>query len=272
MDTTIIIAIMTMGGLGFVFASGLAFADKKLRVEENPLIGKINDALPNANCGGCGCAGCFDFAVKLVEGNAKPNGCPVGGEETTQSIAELLGVDKGSIIKNVPVVLCKGGNKEAVNKNTQYIGPTDCKTAIHVSGGDKLCLYGCLGGGDCVSVCQFKAMYMNENGLPEIINEFCTGCGMCAKACLRNVIEMHPSNRNVFIFCKNEDDPKRSKEVCSVSCIGCGICAKKSDGGIEMVNNLAIINYDKLDLTKIAIDKCSTRAIEVINSKSIMVN
>ena len=54
MDLTLIIAIATMGGLGFLFAGGLAIADKKLRVEENPLIGKINDLLPGANCGACG--------------------------------------------------------------------------------------------------------------------------------------------------------------------------------------------------------------------------
>jgi RnfABCDGE-type electron transport complex B subunit len=272
MDATIIIAIITMGGLGFIFASGLAFADRKLRVDENPLIGKINEALPNANCGGCGYAGCYDFAVKLVEGNAKPNGCPVGGEETTQNVAELLGIDSESIVKMKPVVLCRGGKTEAFNKNAKYIGPSNCKTEIIISGGDKLCFYGCLGGGDCVSACQFNAIFINENGLPEIINEFCKGCGMCVKACPRNIIEMHPLNRNIFIFCKNEDEPKRSKEVCSVSCIGCGICARKSDGGIEMINNLAIINYDSTDLSKIPIEKCSTGAIKTLSLKNIMVN
>ncbi|MDP3442295.1 MAG: electron transporter RnfB, partial [Ignavibacteria bacterium] len=85
--------------------------------------------------------------------------------------------------------------------------------------------------------------------------------GICVKACPRNVLEMHPETHNVFVFCKNEDDPKRSKEVCSVSCLGCGICARKSEGGIEMVNNLGIIVYDKLDESKIPFEKCSTGAI-----------
>ncbi|MBS3944067.1 MAG: RnfABCDGE type electron transport complex subunit B [Melioribacter sp.] len=272
MELTIIIAIATMGGLGFIFASGLAFADKKLRVEENPLIGKVNDVLPNANCGGCGSAGCYDFAVKVVDGKALPTGCPVGGEETAITIAEILGVETGTAIKMVPKILCRGGNSEAVKKMTEYYGPISCKAMALVSGGDKLCFYGCLGGGDCVEACPFGAMIMNENELPEVIEEICTGCGICVKACPRNIIEMHPADRNVFVFCKNQDDPKRSKEVCSVACIGCGICARKSDGGIEMVNNLGIINYDKLDDSKIPFEKCSTGAIQKIGGRNIPVN
>ncbi len=272
MELTLIIAIITMGGLGFIFAGGLAFADRKLRVEENPLIAKVNDLLPNANCGGCGSAGCYDFAVKVVEGKALPAGCPVGGEETARAIAEVLGVESGAAVKMVPRILCRGGNSEAVRKMTSYYGPLSCKAMAIVSGGDKLCFYGCLGGGDCVDACPFGAMIMNENGLPEVIEELCTGCGICVKACPRDIIEMHPADQNVFVFCKNHDDPKRSKEVCSVACIGCGICARKSDGGIEMVNNLGIINYDRLDSSKIPFEKCSTGAIRKIGDREIAVN
>ncbi len=76
MELTFIIAIATLGGMGLLFAAGLAVADKKLRVEENPLIGRINEVLPGANCGGCGRAGCYDFATNVVEGKAPVNGCP----------------------------------------------------------------------------------------------------------------------------------------------------------------------------------------------------
>lgn len=272
MEFTFIIAIATMGGLGFIFAGGLAFADKKLSVEENPLIGQVNEVLPNANCGGCGSAGCYDFAVRVVDGKVSPSGCPVGGEETSQIIARILGVEAGESVKMIPKILCGGGSKEAVKKFADYYGPMSCKVASLVSGGDKLCFYGCLGGGDCVSACPFGAMIMNENNLPEVIEELCTGCGLCAKACPRNIIEMHPANRNVFLYCKNQDDPKRAKEVCSVSCIGCRICARKSDGGIEMINNLGVIYYDKLDVSKIPFEKCSTGAIKYLNGKEIPVN
>ncbi|PKL89334.1 MAG: electron transporter RnfB [Ignavibacteriae bacterium HGW-Ignavibacteriae-2] len=261
MDATLLIALATMGGLGFIFAGGLAIADKKLRVEENPLIGQINDSLPGANCGACGRAGCYDFASNVVNGTAPVNGCPVGGNDTAVIIAEIMGVEAGSTVKMVPRIMCRGGNSEAVKKMAEYYGPLSCKAMDVVSGGDKMCYYGCLGGGDCVEVCPFDAMIMNENGIPEVIEELCTGCTMCVKACPRNVIEMHPIDRNVFVFCKNEDDPKSSKEVCNVSCWGCGICARKSEGSVEMIGFLGHINYDKLDESKIPFDKCKSGAI-----------
>ncbi|MCX7797100.1 MAG: RnfABCDGE type electron transport complex subunit B [Melioribacter sp.] len=265
MELTIITAIVTMGGLGFLFSSGLAFADKKLRVEENPLIEKINQILPGANCGACGNAGCYDFAVKVVERKIEPNACPVGGEDVANTIAEILGVEKSNITKLIPRILCNGNKFNAVKKDVIYSGPQSCAVKAIVSGGDKLCYYGCLGGGDCVKACPFGAIIMNDDELPLVIEELCTGCGLCAKACPRNVIEMHPIQRNIFVFCKNQDEPKRAKEVCSVSCIGCGICARKSDGGIQMINNLAIINYEKLDGTKIPFEKCSTGAIKKLD-------
>lgn len=271
MELTMIIAIATMGGLGFIFAGALAVADKKLRAEEDPKIGLVNQALPGANCGGCGCAGCYDFAVKVVEGKAKVTGCPVGGSETSQLIASIMGVEADASVKMIPRILCRGGNSEAVKKMAEYYGPLSCSAMAIVSGGDKLCYYGCLGGGDCVVACPFDAMIMNKNGIPEVIEELCTGCGMCVTACPRNIIEMHPQDRNVFVFCKNQDDPKSAKSVCTVSCMGCGICARKSDGSVEMVNYLAVINYDKLDESKIPFDKCTTQAIDKIK-KDVSVN
>lgn len=272
MELEIILAIATMGGLGFIFAGGLAFADRKLRVEENPLIARINEVLPSANCGGCGKVGCYDFAVNVVEGKVMPNGCPVGGEETAKKIAEILGVEVSVAVRQIPIILCRGGKAEAVKKMANYNGPLSCKAMHIVSGGDKLCYYGCLGGGDCSIACPFGAMIMNDNGLPEVIEELCTGCGVCAKACPRNVLEMHPIDREVHVFCKNQDDPKRSKEVCSVSCLGCGICARKSDGGVVMEGYLGKVIHEMFDESKIPFDKCSTGAIAKKFNKNIRIN
>lgn len=266
MDITLIIAIATMGGLGFIFAGALAFADKKLRVEENPKIAEVNEVLPNANCGACGNAGCYDFAVKVVNGEAKINGCPVGGQEVVDEIARILGMESSQSVRLVARILCNGGLAEAkLKEGVEYIGPQSCAVKTVVAGGEKMCLYGCLGGGDCVEACQFGAIFMNENSLPVVVEELCTGCGQCAEACPRGVIEIHPEDRELFVFCKNQDDPKRSKEVCKVACIGCGICARKSDGSIVMKNFLPEIDYSKLDISKIPFDKCSTKAIRFVH-------
>lgn len=257
----LLIAITTMGGLGFIFAGALAIADKKLRVWEDPKIGEINDVLPGANCGGCGKAGCYDFAVNVAAGKAPVTGCPVGGEETASAVALIMGVDGGGAVKMLPRVMCQGGNKEAMSKMTEYHGPLSCSAMDLVSGGDKLCFYGCLGGGDCVVACPFNAMYMSDNGLPVVIEDLCTGCGNCARACPRNIIHMHPSDREVFVFCSSHDDPITAKQVCKVSCLGCAICSKKSDGGVNMESFLAVIDYDKFDESKIPFEKCPTKVI-----------
>lgn len=266
MDITIIIAIATMGGLGFIFAGALAFADKKLRVEENPKIAEVNEVLPNANCGACGNAGCYDFAVKVVNGEAKINGCPVGGQEVVDEIAHILGMESSQSVKLVARILCNGGLAEAkIKDGVKYFGPESCAVKTVVAGGEKMCLYGCLGGGDCVDACQFGAIFMDENGLPVVVEELCTGCGQCVEACPRGVIEIHPEDRELFVFCKNHDDPKRSKEVCKVACIGCGICARKSDGSIVMKDFLPEIDYTNLDISKIPLDKCSTKALRFVH-------
>ena len=271
MDLTFIIAIATMGGLGFIFAGALAIADKKLRVFEDPKISSVNEVLPNVNCGACGNAGCYDFAVKVVNGQAKINGCPVGGQEVVDEIARILGMESTQTVKLVARILCNGGLVEAINKpNTEYYGPQGCSVKTIVSGGEKMCLYGCLGGGDCVDACQFGAIFMNENGLPTVVEELCTGCGQCAEICPRGVIEIHPDDRELFVFCRNHDDPKRSKEVCKVSCIGCGICARKSDGSVVMKDFLAEIDYSKLDITKIPLEKCSTGAIRLLDKITLV--
>ncbi|MBQ2630648.1 MAG: ferredoxin, partial [Kiritimatiellae bacterium] len=67
------IAIICIAGVGLVAAIALAIADRYLSVKEDPRIGMVTAALPGANCGGCGFAGCDGYARALVAGTA-PNG------------------------------------------------------------------------------------------------------------------------------------------------------------------------------------------------------
>ena len=53
----IIISLLAMGGLGLFFATILAVASEKLKVEEDPKVEQVNEALPGLNCGACGQAG-----------------------------------------------------------------------------------------------------------------------------------------------------------------------------------------------------------------------
>ncbi len=60
------IAIVCIAGIGLVAAVALALADKYLAVREDPRIGMVTAALPGANCGGCGFAGCDGYALSLI--------------------------------------------------------------------------------------------------------------------------------------------------------------------------------------------------------------
>ncbi|MDP2360140.1 MAG: RnfABCDGE type electron transport complex subunit B [bacterium] len=264
MDQAVLPALLAMGGLGAVFAGALALADRKLRVEEDPRIALVAAELPGANCGACGLAGCQDFAVKVVAGEKAVTGCPVGGAEVAAEIARVLGVEAGESARLVARVLCRGGEGKAAVK-ADYRGPSSCAAQALVAGGEKACLHGCLGGADCVVACQFDALVMNEEGLPEVIDALCTGCGVCARACPRDVIELHPEDRELFVFCRSKDDPRTAKKVCAVACLGCGICARKSDGAITVRENLAVIDHERVDPALIPLDKCRTGALGLLH-------
>lgn len=253
-------AMITMGGLGVFFAAALAVADKKLRVEEDPRIGLVGEALPGANCGACGQAGCAAFAEAVVLGKAPVTGCPVGGQDCANDVARIMGVAAGESVRHVARLMCRGTASLAKTK-ADYSGPTQCAVQDLVAGGSKACQYGCLGGGDCVDVCNFGALEMGPDGLPVVFDDLCTACAACVTACPRDLFELHPVDREFFVFCKSHDDPKAAKAVCDVACTGCGICAKNSNGAITMQDFLPVIDYERLDPAIIPLEKCKTNAI-----------
>ena len=259
--TNVLVPVLTMTILGLVFSLGLVLAYKKLVVEVDPRVEKINESLPQANCGACGYAGCRAFAEAIVAGKAAPERCPVGGAETVDRISSILGVKTGEVIKRVARLHCRGTN-EAAPRRAEYLGLKTCY-ASHLMGGDKLCTYGCLGLSDCVRSCVFNAMYMGQDGLPVIIEENCTGCGKCVEACPRNLLELHPVSQNILVFCRSEDRGAVARKACKNACIACGICSRACPDAIVIENNLAVItDHRKIPPEKIPeIEKCPTLAI-----------
>ena len=78
MTTTLLVAGGIMFALAAVFGAMLTVASVKLAVQEDARVTGVLGVLPMANCGGCGFAGCSDFA-KAGAGERRPmKGCPVG--------------------------------------------------------------------------------------------------------------------------------------------------------------------------------------------------
>ena len=92
MTTTIIWTIAVITGLGLLLALALYLVAQRFKVEEDPRIEEVEKAMPGANCGGCGFAGCHAFAEAAVKApNLDNNYCPVGGNETMKKVAAILG-------------------------------------------------------------------------------------------------------------------------------------------------------------------------------------
>jgi len=265
MYTSILYAVLSMGGLGLLFSVLIALANKKLAVEEDPRITEIAELLPNANCGSCGYAGCANFAENLVGGKSQINNCSVCGNDAKEAIARILGVDVQTGERRVAVVFCQGGKSNATKKG-DYRGIKTCLATTFVSGGERACNYGCIGYGDCVTACPFDAIHINDEGLATVDRKKCTGCGTCVSACPRGVIEMHPISHHVFVQCKNIDSPKTARSVCKHACIGCMICERAVQGvGFKVTNNLAKVDHEQYTKELVLpTDKCPTKAIVIL--------
>jgi Na+-translocating ferredoxin:NAD+ oxidoreductase subunit B len=265
-----LVSIASLSGLGITAAIILYFVAQKFKVIEDPRIDEVNEKLPAANCGGCGFAGCRNFAEAIVKSEDFSGlNCPVGGGSMMADIAAMLGRTAETQEKQVAVLRCNGSCANAPQK-VRYEGALSCAFAHALSAGESGCPNSCLGLGDCVVSCAFDAMYMDEEtGLPVIIEEKCVACGACVKACPRVIIELRnvgKKSRRIFVSCVNTEKGGPAKKNCSVACIGCGKCVKVcAFDAITLENNLAYIDYEKCKLCRKCAPECPTNAIHELN-------
>ncbi len=202
-------AVLMMGALGLTVGIGLALASKIFYVYVDPIILKIDDVLPGANCGGCGLPGCFSNAEAIAAGKASPNSCVAAGTDVAEEIAAIMGVTMEASEPDIALPGCTYGVAEADTKY-RYDGLQDCRAAALLGGGMKVCEIGCLGFGTCAKVCPFDAIKMGPDGLPYVSEMLCTGCGTCERACPKKIINLSSVTRRIM--------REYTTEVCTTPC------------------------------------------------------
>lgn len=274
----ILIAVAALATLGFVLALLLFVVSKRFAVKEDPRIGQVLEALPGANCGGCGFPGCGGMAAACVKaadaGSLEGLNCPVGGAECMAQIAGILGMEVAAAAPKLAIVRCNGTCEKRPHV-LSYDGVMSCRVANSTCMGETLCSYGCLGCGDCVAACQFDALHMNpKTGLPEVDAEKCTACGACQKACPRGIMEVRTvsgANKDAFVVtCMNMDKGAEAMKICASSCIACKKCQNAcGSDAVHVGNNVAYINPEACVLCGACFEACPRGAIASVSIKGV---
>ena len=238
--TTLLMAVLLLGGLGVLLGLIIAVFVRFFRVESDPRVDFALELLPGANCGGCGYAGCADFARALAAGKAVPANCPVSSSEQVSAISMALGIDAGTVERKQAVVCCRSDIGEV--KKMSYNGVQDCVAASMVAGGPDECRYGCLGMGTCARKCPFGAIEIIGQ-VAVVHRELCVGCGKCAAVCPRGVIKMVPADAEYHIYCNSPERGANKRHFCSAGCIGCRKCEKLFGDKFKITGFLSQIDY-----------------------------
>ncbi len=255
--------VIFLGGMGALFGLGLAYAAQKFAVKTDPKVAQVRNALPGANCGACGFAGCQSYAEAVVaKTEVPPNLCAPGKATVAQQVAAITGKVAEAKEPEFARIMCQGGCSKS-QKRYIYEGVRDCRAAVLAGGGDKACRYGCLGYGTCAGVCPFGAITMTEDDLPYVDITKCTGCRKCEAACPMKVIEVLPASKEVLVACHSKDKGVDTRKNCEVGCIACGMCAKVCPfEAASVTNNLARIDINKCKVCGLCTKKCPTGAIK----------
>lgn len=201
-----------MLGLGAVCGIVLGAASRIFYVWEDPRIGQVESTFAGANCGGCGYAGCSAAAVAVVGGKALPSVCIVGGTESAQAAAAVMGMEVGLAEPLKSYNTCAGGDR--AETKYLYFGVNTCQAQAYLSGGHRVCGVGCIGLGDCVRACQFDALKMGPQGYPVVDKDKCVGCGNCEQVCPKSIMKVQTPAQRILHFNQSTDRLAPCRQTC----------------------------------------------------------
>ncbi|MDR1648370.1 MAG: electron transport complex subunit RsxB [Zoogloeaceae bacterium] len=163
---TLVAALLVMSLGALVLGAALGYSAVRFRVEGDPLSDKINDSLPQTQCGQCGYPGCKPYAEAIAKGEADIHLCTPGGDECAKKLADLLGRD---FVPAGDEASAKPGKTLAVIREDTCIGCTLCSQA-----------------------CPVDAIVGAAKQMHTVVADLCTGCELCLKPCPVECIDMMP--------------------------------------------------------------------------------
>jgi electron transport complex protein RnfB len=165
--STIWIAIASISVLGLVFGLILGYASRRFAVEDDPVVEKIDELLPQSQCGLCGYPGCRPYAEAVGVQGEKINRCAPGGEAVMLKIAALLNVDP-----------------QPVDGDEDVQEPVRALAVIDEAN--------CIGCTKCIQACPVDAIVGATRAMHTVVADLCTGCNLCVAPCPTQCIELRP--------------------------------------------------------------------------------
>nr|BET44708.1 MAG: electron transport complex subunit RsxB [Candidatus Aschnera chinzeii] len=156
----LIIYILGISGLCGII---LTIIEYLLPINNNLLIQKINNMLPQTQCGKCGYTGCLPYAKAIINHQDNINKCIPGGEIVIIKIAHLLNIEYRHEMTNLNY-----------DNNVAFIDENNC--------------IGCT---KCIKVCPVNAIVGSIHTIHTVISNICTGCELCITACPTDCISLH---------------------------------------------------------------------------------
>lgn len=168
--------------------------------------------------------------------------------------------------RKTAIVQCFGNcvNRDGLAGGT---AAENCEQAAEMCRDDGTnCQWGCLGGGSCAAVCKPGAIHIGSRGIAVVDHEICTGCGLCVKACPRNLIRLTAWEYPIYPACVSEDKGSETRKVCVTGCIDCGSCVRNCPAdAISIINHHAVIDKEKCIACGMCAVKCPRGAIRDLN-------